>query len=335
MTTGSAARAAATRDDGAQPRVVVGVDGSPGARAALRAAFLEAVRRGASLEVVAAYPEVLVWTGGIPLDVPDVDAVRRDTRDRALTFLDEVRTELLAEEAAGVAELPVQLAVTGGPAAVVLGSQAEGAALLVVGSRGRGALRSALLGSVALHCVAHAPCPVSVVHGHPEVRDDRHRKVVAGFDGSDASVGALREALAEGVRLGADVDVVVAHSLADHWADMYAAVPDVEELRTRARDRARAVADQLLAEMAAAAQAVPRVQVVLVEGSPTGALLEAAEDAAVLVVGSRGHGLIRGLLLGSVALHCAVHAPCPVTVVHPQDTTAPAPSADRPAMARG
>jgi nucleotide-binding universal stress UspA family protein len=51
------------------------------------------------------------------------------------------------------------------------------------------------------------------------------------------------------------------------------------------------------------------------EGTPATALIDAAEGADLLVVGSRGHGAFAGMLLGSVSLHVTTHAPCPVTVV--------------------
>jgi nucleotide-binding universal stress UspA family protein len=63
-------------------------------------------------------------------------------------------------------------------------------------------------------------------------------------------------------------------------------------------------------------------------------LLQRARSADLLVVGSRGRGAFRGLLLGSVALHCAMHAPCPVLVVHPQVSRSDAAaSRAEPAMA--
>lgn len=84
----------------------------------------------------------------------------------------------------------------------------------------------------------------------------------------------------------------------------------------------RAAVDAAVAEERAAAGArlgrpAPEVDVVVVEGRPLDALLQAATDAGLLVVGCRGHGEWRGLLLGSVALGAAMHAPCPVLVVHP------------------
>jgi nucleotide-binding universal stress UspA family protein len=55
----------------------------------------------------------------------------------------------------------------------------------------------------------------------------------------------------------------------------------------------------------------------VVQGYPARELLRAAEGADLLVVGSRGHGELSGMLLGSVSLHCVTHATCPVVVVHP------------------
>jgi len=70
-------------------------------------------------------------------------------------------------------------------------------------------------------------------------------------------------------------------------------------------------------------QVLPRV----VQGHPAQVLLEAARGAQMLVVGSRGHGTLAGMLLGSVSQHCVQHAPCPVLVVPavPQPSPAAAP----------
>jgi nucleotide-binding universal stress UspA family protein len=179
--------------------VVVGVDGSTGARGTLRTALLEAARRHGRLGVVAAYRVVLPWTGGSPVVVPDRAAVREDTRKRARMFPDQVSAELRAEEVLELGGVSVDVGVAAGSAAAVLVEQAESADLLVVGGNGGDEVRSSLLGSVAPDCVTHARCPLMVIHAVPGPRPAKLGPVVVGVDGSDTSIAALREAVAKHV----------------------------------------------------------------------------------------------------------------------------------------
>jgi nucleotide-binding universal stress UspA family protein len=113
------------------------------------------------------------------------------------------------------------------------------------------------------------------------------------------------------------VEVVAARVPADSWTELYPlVVPPDEEIRADLRSAAEAMVAAVLAERPAG-PAAPAVRVEVVEGAPSVVLVEAARGADLLVVGSRGRGALRGILLGSVALHCAMHAPCPVMVVHP------------------
>lgn len=323
-------------EGGARPRVVVGVDGSPGSRAALTHAFLAAARRGADLEVVTSLGIELYYLGGVPVVVPDVDAIREDSAARAGAMVAEVQDELAVTFAPGVRDLPVSVRTSDLPPALALLAHAEGAALLVVGSRGRGAMRSALLGSVALHCVTHAPCPVEVVHQKP-VDDGSHPRVLVGVDGSDSSRAALAAAIDEAVRMGADVEAVASFVPADYWTDLRSIViPSVEDIRSGLETRTGRLVQEVLAERGAHGDAVPAVRVAVVEGPAAEVLVHRAGPADLLVVGSRGRGAFRGLLLGSVALHCAMHAPCPVLVVHPGPTrTGAEEPRTTPAMADG
>ena len=180
-------------------------------------------------------------------------------------------------------------------------------------------VRSALLGSVALHCVTHARCPVVVVHPTSE-RGRGAPRVVVGLDGSDAARAALAAAVEEGARTAAVVEVVASYVLADRWTDLYSVlIPTADRVRAEVRGAAEVVVREVLAERPAG-DPVPDVRLEVVEGAAQDVLVDAAAGADLLVVGSRGRGPVRGILLGSVALHCAMHAPCPVMVVHPTGT---------------
>jgi nucleotide-binding universal stress UspA family protein len=318
-----------------RPRVVVGIDGSHGSRVALRAALLEAAARGGEVEAFAVYPVVYAWTAGRPIDVPDISAVRAGTRDRSRALVAEVRDEMAVEGVPAFADVPVRVVIEGGPPARLLVERAAGADLLVVGSRGHSAVRSLLLGSVALHCVTHAPCPVVVAHGRPGDPQRPGRHVAVGLDGSEAGLAALREAVGQALRRRTDLDVLVAYSVTEYWIDLNAFTgPSPEELEARVREETQRLVARVTAELAASGEALPGVHIHLVEGPAREVLVDSTRDAAMLVVGSHGRGAFRGLVLGSVALHCAMHAHCPVTVVHPGDRPAPAARSAQPASAR-
>jgi nucleotide-binding universal stress UspA family protein len=304
------------RRDGGRPRVVVGVDGSAGSRAALVHALTTATQRGADLDVVSSFPVNLLWSGGLPVEVPDTDAIRVATEFRAQALVDEVRSELSTAGPPGLDTVDVRLVVSEGRPVPVLLEQSEHADLLVVGSRGRGAARSALLGSVGLHCVTHARCPVIVVHPGPAVAGPP--RIVVGVDGSAESRAALVAALAEADRTGAEVEVVAAYFPTDYWTDVtLVLVQSVEAIRADLQLRTEELVADVVGEQEAAG-GVARVRMTIQEGPAAEVLLQRARDAQLLVVGSRGRSAIRGLLLGSVALDCAMHAPGPVMLVPPQ-----------------
>ncbi|MFC5139867.1 universal stress protein [Actinomycetospora rhizophila] len=143
-----------------QPTVVVGVDGSPGADAALRHAVGEARRRGGRVHAVAACDSPALGAIDVESLPVNPEQVRESTERRARQHTAEVLREVGGD-------VPVEVhARLGRPTPVLVGA-AHAADLLVVGHRGRGPVRSALLGSVGLGCVLHAPCPVTVVRAEP------------------------------------------------------------------------------------------------------------------------------------------------------------------------
>ncbi len=135
-----------------QERIVVGADGSPASVDALRWADRQARLTGAVLEAVVCWQYPMVFSGA-----PVMAEI--DWRADAETALESAVHQALGDRASGVTRRAVQ----GHPARVLLDESAE-ADLLVVGSRGHGGFAGMLLGSISEHVVAHARCPVVVVH---------------------------------------------------------------------------------------------------------------------------------------------------------------------------
>jgi nucleotide-binding universal stress UspA family protein len=134
--------------------------------------------------------------------------------------------------------------------------------------------------------------------------------IVVGVDGSESAKAALRFALEEAQIRSLDVRAVAAWHIP---APAYGGAFD-PGLADELEEAARATLERVLTEAGAEAAGV-HVELVVREGAPARVLLDAADDANLLVVGSRGLGGFRGLLLGSVSQQCSQHAPCPVVIV--------------------
>lgn len=128
--------------------------------------------------------------------------------------------------------------------------------------------------------------------------------IVAGVDGSECSLEALRWAARQAELTGAELHAVMAWSL----PEIYSYTP--RDFEGDARKTLEDAIEQALGKQ-------PRVSVIaqVVEGHAAVALIDASRDAQLLVVGSQGHGAFTGMLLGSVSQHCVGHAHCPVVVV--------------------
>jgi nucleotide-binding universal stress UspA family protein len=298
----------------AMPReVVVGVDGSAGARTALAWALREAQLRGVAVRVVTVWPADRpphVHDGGIGR--PGVADVEQDVRARMGTEAAEVAAST------GCGAVPIESEVRYGQPARQLIDAAGPDRLLVVGSRGRGSLRGVLLGSVGQQCAQHAHGPVVVVRddgpadGAPRWQQAASR-VVVGVDGSPGSAAALRFA-AEAARLrGGELHVVHA------WIDTVSGYggPPWAAAVTTLQEQADTTLRESLQEAERSGSLGVQVRAETVEGVDWDVLTRVAEGADLLVVGSRGRGGWSDLLLGSVGLHVVAGAPCPVAVVRP------------------
>jgi nucleotide-binding universal stress UspA family protein len=271
-----------------QGHVAVGVDGSPASLAALRWAAQEATLRRSALHIVYGFARPIPVA---PARWPDVSLYR------------EAR-ELIDATAAAAQRLAPKIPVTGEVANATAGTalldESSRAAVVVVGTRGTDGFAGLLLGSVSGQLATHAQCPVVTVPPNHHPDPSTRRRVVVGVDGSEVANLAVRFALEEAALRRATVTAVRAFT--PHGPEM----AELEEQR-------------LAQALARWKPAFPRVRVELhtTPDQPVPALVAAAEDAQLLVVGSRGLGSFRGLLSGSVGLRLLHHARCPIAVVHP------------------
>ncbi|HZJ28175.1 MAG TPA: universal stress protein [Acidimicrobiia bacterium] len=135
-------------------------------------------------------------------------------------------------------------------------------------------------------------------------------RIVAGVDGSDDSIAALHWAVEEAELRSTDVVVLCAWSLPTSFIpgsglefERYAGILEAN---------AEATVASCVERVASARSIIPMTP----EGTAAQQLIEASNDAVMVVVGSRGRGGFRGLILGSVSQHVATHARCPVVVHH-------------------
>jgi len=290
-------------------RIVAGFDGSPGCRRATRWAADNATAEHRPLHLLAAFDWVAV---AATVYEP---SVARTYRDRALEDL----ARLLAEEAAALRDahpgLDVTTSVHTGSPETVLIEASRSAHLVVVGARGVSHVAELALGSVSHAVSAHAHSPVVVVPDHP-AEDPAAGRVVVGVDGSTASLSALDFALGYAHIHALPLTVVRAWrfdwmtraAVDDDIAEVSNHVERVEamhlhrDLRTVTKAKADHAADVVVDELA-------------IYGHPTSALLIAATHASLIVVGTRGRGPLRSLLLGSVSQSILRASSVPVVVV--------------------
>ncbi len=294
----------------ARTTVVAAVDGSPSAsQAALWAADV-AARRHHPLRLVHADDAYSFgYSGGLAPPQSYFDemaaAGARVLRD--------------AEDAVRLAHPVLDVAVdlqTTGPVPMLI-EQTDDALLLVLGARGTSGFRGLLVGSTAVALVAHGRCPGAVVRGTtPGDAPRTTGPVVVGVDGSPTSDAAIGSAFDEASWRGAEL--VAVHSWLEYATD---------QMLDRGLDPGWAQVEQAETELLAQRLAGWQekypdvvVQRVVTQGRPVERLLEQADAAQLLVVGSRGHGGFAGMLLGSTSQALIQHATCPLLVVRPVES---------------
>lgn len=145
---------------------------------------------------------------------------------------------------------------------------------------------------------------------------DHTGRVVVGVDGSAYSLKALDFAFDEAKRRASGLLVVTAFELPQVWS-VTNALPVIcteDEMRDNVLENTRRVVTEALGDRVTAHDA-PEVEIATQGGNAAHVLVSAAVGSSLLVVGSRGLGGFRSMLLGSVSLQCVLHAPCPITVV--------------------
>lgn len=278
--------------------VVVGVDGSESALRAVRWAADDARRRRLPLRLVHAYEAPV----GYRTEFVDWGALLEGLVEQAREWLEQARQA--AEETAPDV---VTEAVKSFPVPTLVAESAH-AALLVLGTRGLGGFSGLLVGSTAVGLVARARCPVVVVRGGAP----HTGPVVVGVDGTPVGEAAIAFAFAEAATRG--TGLVAVHTWTDLLLEMAFAGETAALDTTVVAQEAEAVLGERLAGWH---EKYPDVSVERqVTREPAAqALLRHAENAQLVVVGTRGRGGFRGLLLGSTSQQLLQHASCPVAVV--------------------
>ena len=280
--------------------IVVGVSASSVGAAALDWALEQAALRRVSRTAVRAWD--------IPAYGPYYSvgsALRSTSPDHELTEL-QIAQDALAQavqRTPGVGDVEVRAVATRGRPPEVLVAAAQQAELLVLGTRGVGALsRVVHLGSVSSSVLHHATGPVAIIPDTAPRPAAGPARIVVGVDGSAASLRALSWAVAQARLTGA----VLAPLHVGGDGDGGAVAAEQEKLLAAAEAAGSGLGQPVLVE--------PQVR----SGHASHELIAAAATADLLVIGSRGRGGFASLLLGSTSSQVAGHATQPVVVVRPE-----------------
>jgi nucleotide-binding universal stress UspA family protein len=290
-------------------KILLATDGSEEAELAANTALSLIQKTGSELHVV----HVLPW----PLDTDVPSSFDPEVRRRLERGAHNTLNELVGRiEASGGKVEGSHLGVGRPDAEIIDRAEEIGAGLILVGSRGFGAIRRALTGSVSDSVVRHAHCPVMVVRWRPVVFPT---KVLLATDGSEEAQLAARSA----IELAKNKDDSELHLIyVVHRAEElrqpeglgFGSVVSQEELKRIGEARL----DKLVKQIEDAGGSVGQAH--LRQGRTDEKIVTQAEEigAGLIVVGSRGLGGVRRALMGSVSDSVVRHAHCPVMVVRPE-----------------
>jgi nucleotide-binding universal stress UspA family protein len=259
-------------------------------------------------------------TGGRPTVVfaRSYSAPRGDTRDSGEELSwDAVADQILDEARAVLADVPGATfrAVADPSAALVLHSIAEsaGAALIVLGSTHRTALGRVVPGTTADHILHDAPCAVAVAPAGFATRadDEPLGRIGVAVDGGAETERVARVAGQIARAAGATLRLITVAETPHHSSPLYDGRRGYASIAEAIRERA----GEALERATAAAGHGLRIERVACEGKAAAALLAETADLDLLVVGSRGYGPVRSVLLGSVSRELVRSAACPVVVL--------------------
>lgn len=284
--------------------IVVGYDGSEHSSIAVDWAAAEAVSRGVMLTLAAATSVPLegMRFGGSILTPDAIDDLLQRLQEAAQARADEARTAHPG--------LDIAVKVALGSAASVLIESSANADMVVVGSRGMGGFRGLLVGSVGVQVASNAACPAVVVRKAPSPSAST---VVVGVDGSELSLAALDFAFDMADRRGWRVLAVHAWEVPSYDVLAAPSGPPPLDLEQLAASEERAFVESL----AGLRERHPGVAVeqVVVKGPSVRAILDASDDPALIVMGTRGRGEFLGAVLGSVSQGVLHRAKVPVAVI--------------------
>ncbi|WP_028476900.1 universal stress protein [Nocardia sp. CNY236] len=268
--------------------VLVGIDGSRAALAAVRWAAVDAAHRHVPLHIIDAIGAQIDLGPGIGIPQVDFSEFRQD----GLAALD-IAHKTAVEASSPIREIHITTQLVEVPPIPVLCDRSATARMLVVGTRGLGAFGRGLLGSVSTAVARHAGCPVAVI---PEAPERFEGPVVVGVDGSTHSVRAIEIAFDQAAHRG--TGLVAVHT----WSELF---------HYKSHSELQHEGEALLAQnLAGYSEKYPEVSVRrVVDGAkPAKRLLDEGETAQLIVVGSHGRGGFAGMTLGSVSqavLHAA------------------------------